>query len=346
MNVPTGYTALDLVGFTDKGQYNSATAYVQNDLVHYGGNIWRCLIDDTTGITPSESANWTIFISEPTNMTEAIIAPLETSPASAAHAAGDQLIYNDVLYKVTAAIAIGDSLTVGTNIATARKIVYQISATESMIAHIEYSTTASQAYAVGDYLLYDWTLYKVTTAITQGGTITISGGSANVSATTIGAEISSLNSHIANLDTNKASKTYVDNAVGEIKTVTATGDGVKTRSALYVELMDAMAQIIAQAPSNHIFQILSGPDGISQKYYRYAGGQVLSACSFSASNPHPSTTTITWISEAIYTTASGGTSRIMYGTITSGSVAVTDISSNVIASGTKYAITYCETIEN
>ena len=205
MNVPTGYTALDLVGFTDKGQYNSATAYVQNDLVHYGGNIWRCLIDDTTGITPSESANWTIFISEPTNMTEAIIAPLETSPASAAHAAGDQLIYNDVLYKVTAAIAIGDSLTVGTNIATARKIVYQISATESMIAHIEYSTTASQAYAVGDYLLYDWTLYKVTTAITQGGTITISGGSANVSATTIGAEISSLNSHIANLQTDIAS---------------------------------------------------------------------------------------------------------------------------------------------
>ena len=201
MNVPTGYTALDLVGFTDKGVYNSSTDYVQNDIVHYGGDMWRCLIDDTQGITPTEGANWTLWIGEPTNMTEAIIAPLENSPATAAHTVGDQLIYNDTLYKVIAAIAVGDALTVGTNIQAARKIVYQISATESIIAGIEYTTTASQAYSAGDYLLYDWTLYKVTASIASGGSIITTGGSANVSATTIGAEISSLNSHIANLET-------------------------------------------------------------------------------------------------------------------------------------------------
>ena len=201
MNVPTGYTALDLVGFTDKGNYNSNTYYVQNDLVHDAGNIWRCLIDDTHGITPTEGANWTIFIAEPTDMAEAIIAPIEYSPATAAHSAGDQLIYNDTLYKVIAAIAIGDSLTVGTNIQAARKIVYQISATESIIAGIEYTTTASQAYSAGDYLLYDWTLYKVTASIASGGAIITTGGSANVSATTIGQELVSLNSHIANLQT-------------------------------------------------------------------------------------------------------------------------------------------------
>lgn len=45
------------------------------------------------------------------------VAPTETSPAAAAHAVGENLIYNGALYEVTAAIAVGDTLTVGTNIA-------------------------------------------------------------------------------------------------------------------------------------------------------------------------------------------------------------------------------------
>lgn len=44
------------------------------------------------------------------------IAPVETSPAVSAHAEGDLIVYNGQLYTVTTAIAIGDSLTVGTNI--------------------------------------------------------------------------------------------------------------------------------------------------------------------------------------------------------------------------------------
>lgn len=45
------------------------------------------------------------------------LAPVETSPTTAAHAAGSLLIYNETLYRATADIAIGDTLTVGTNIA-------------------------------------------------------------------------------------------------------------------------------------------------------------------------------------------------------------------------------------
>lgn len=41
------------------------------------------------------------------------------------------------------------------------------------IATIESGTTASKAYAVGDRMVLDGLLYKVTSAITQGGTITI-----------------------------------------------------------------------------------------------------------------------------------------------------------------------------
>lgn len=127
MNVPTGYTALDMVGFTDKGTYNSATAYVKNDIAHYGGNLWRCLIDDTTGVTPTEGVNWTVFLAEPTSAAEDIIAQVETtSTAAHSYAVGKQLIYNDTLYTVTSAITVGDTLTVGTNITASDSIVDQL----------------------------------------------------------------------------------------------------------------------------------------------------------------------------------------------------------------------------
>lgn len=107
---PTGYTALDLIGFTDQGTYSSSDNYVKNDLVHYSGNIWRCLIDDTSGIAPAEGVNWTLFIGEPTNLVERIIAPVETDPATSAWAVGRQIIFNDNLYEVITAITAGDSL--------------------------------------------------------------------------------------------------------------------------------------------------------------------------------------------------------------------------------------------
>ena len=107
---PTGYTALDLVGFTDKGTYAANVNYVKNDLVHYGGNIWRILIDDTIGITPAEGPNYTLFIGEPTNLVESIIATVEQATAEETHVVGSMLIYNDKLYEVISAIAIGDTL--------------------------------------------------------------------------------------------------------------------------------------------------------------------------------------------------------------------------------------------
>lgn len=66
MNTPSGYTALDFVGFTDKGAYSSSATYVRNDLVHADNKIWKCKIDDTTGVAPTEGANWTIFMDSQT----------------------------------------------------------------------------------------------------------------------------------------------------------------------------------------------------------------------------------------------------------------------------------------
>lgn len=131
---PTGYTALDLVGYTDRGTYSAVTNYVKNDLAHHNGIIWRCLIDDTIGITPVEGVNWTVFINAGSAAAEEIIAPIETSPAEAAHTSGTQLIYNDTLYDVIANISIGDSLTVGTNIQAAPKISSQIQALSNNVS--------------------------------------------------------------------------------------------------------------------------------------------------------------------------------------------------------------------
>lgn len=65
---PTGYTALDLIGFTDRGAYDPTANYVKNDIVTVSNTKWRCKIDDTTGITPTEGANWTIFIKSATRL--------------------------------------------------------------------------------------------------------------------------------------------------------------------------------------------------------------------------------------------------------------------------------------
>ena len=107
---PTGYTALDLVGFTDRGTYAANVNYVKNDLVHHGDNIWRVLIDDTIGITPAEGPNYTVFVGEPINLVERIIAPLEDNPATVAYQTGRQIIYNDHLYEVIQNIGVGDTL--------------------------------------------------------------------------------------------------------------------------------------------------------------------------------------------------------------------------------------------
>ncbi len=64
------------------------------------------------------------------------------------------------------------------------------------LATVEASETASKSYSVGEYLVYNNILYKVTSAITQNGTIT---PGTNCTATTAGSALSTLNTDIANL---------------------------------------------------------------------------------------------------------------------------------------------------
>lgn len=65
------------------------------------------------------------------------------------------------------------------------------------IAPVEASATTSQAYAVGSYLYYNSTLYMVTSAIAQGGTIITSGAGQNVTDVTVGSRLNTLSSDLA-----------------------------------------------------------------------------------------------------------------------------------------------------
>ena len=62
MSAPAGYVPLDLVGFTDKGAYESENTYAANDIVHDDNKMYRSLQDNNTGhalpVTPETETEW------------------------------------------------------------------------------------------------------------------------------------------------------------------------------------------------------------------------------------------------------------------------------------------------
>jgi len=63
-------------------------------------------------------------------------------------------------------------------------------------ATVETGSTASKAYAVGDYIVKDGYFYRVTASIAQGDTFTVDG---NIVKTNVGAEVTSLNNDLSNV---------------------------------------------------------------------------------------------------------------------------------------------------
>ena len=75
--------------------------------------------------------------------------------------------------------------------------------TDKNIATIEDTSTASQAYSVGEYLAYNGILYKVTTAISKGDPLTVG---SNIASTLVGNELKAVNSAIDTLNANLTNK--------------------------------------------------------------------------------------------------------------------------------------------
>lgn len=133
-----------------------------------------------------------------------LIAPVEVSPAESAHSIGDQIIFNGILYNVTAQIAVDDPLSTtgaGANISLADNIETQLKNQQTQIQSVaaqaaaqskiaqemlapieEDETDASRAYEIGDQLILDGVLYDVIDDIAQHGIITPEGSGANIEA--------------------------------------------------------------------------------------------------------------------------------------------------------------------
>ena len=80
-------------------------------------------------------------------------------------------------------------------------------------AYVEYTDTASKAYAVGDYLVYDSKFYKVTSAISQGDTIV---PNTNVVKTTVADEFSNASNVDYNNSTSGLTATNMQGVADEL----------------------------------------------------------------------------------------------------------------------------------
>lgn len=149
---------------------------------------------------------------------EDMICAYNEASATSTHAYSirDYFIYNDVLYRATASIGIGDTIVPDTNCATTNvttELLSLLVSDSSMICElVETSTTSAHAYSVDDYFIYNDVLYKVTAPIAIGDSIVVN---TNCVATNVAAEITN------NKDLWKQSTTWIDateTTSGEVRT--------------------------------------------------------------------------------------------------------------------------------
>ena len=150
------------------------------------GSIWFNMDDSTRYMYNANTDAWyrisDLQITDDTKVSKSSIAPIEdTLVATQAYAIGDEFWISDTLYMVTAPIAQGDGIVIGTNCEVAAKLVTQIKDIKDdlsdledtvedisdTIAPTEATATASQAYAVGEQFFYNNNLMEATSPISQ-----------------------------------------------------------------------------------------------------------------------------------------------------------------------------------
>ena len=103
--------------------------------------------DGIDNVQAKQLANRTRYLKEKIESTQAKVAPVEASEKSAhAYAIGEQFMYNDILYTASAEIAVGDTITPGTNCSTSDELVKQLANHKSNISN-PHNTTAAQVGA-------------------------------------------------------------------------------------------------------------------------------------------------------------------------------------------------------
>lgn len=182
MTSPEGYVSLGLIGFTDKGEYSSSEIYVANDLVHKDNKVWKCLQDNTSGITPAEGANWTIFVS---GGGSGGVTSVNGKTGAVTISASD---VGALPTDGTATKAVSDAN--GNNISNTYETLTGTRKIKKMISDM---FSPDEAYAEGDYAIYNNVLYKFTGAKTAGAW-----DESKVQATTVADALNELNGNMQN----------------------------------------------------------------------------------------------------------------------------------------------------
>lgn len=184
---------------------NVLTPVVQQSNVNINDGIYEINLATFTISTSTVSdLNYVAPFIRDLDAREVIIAPVEpTNIASSNYAIGRRLILNKVLYRVTATITAGQTITPGTNVTESNSVEEQIEANlssintinsnklnQSVIATRQSNLIASKAYVIGEQFVYNNILYKATAAIAKNATITIGGNA--TTADDISTQISNL----------------------------------------------------------------------------------------------------------------------------------------------------------
>lgn len=155
------------------GAYSASATYDVGDYCIHGGSLYKC----TTAIAAAEawtSDHWTkINLADEIDAAKEDLEKLKLDVADAysasdAHAVGDYVVRNSVLYRCTTAIGSGGEMWNAAHWTTVNigdelvAIKAGIDLLEEDLAD-EYSS--SSTYAVGDYCMKDGVLYRCTTAI-------------------------------------------------------------------------------------------------------------------------------------------------------------------------------------
>lgn len=222
MAVPvTGYTELDLVGFTDKGTYNAATTYVANDLVSYNGIKWKCLQDGTVGVTPAEGVSWSVFI-----------------------------IDNEINDNAVSATSTWSSQKINTT-----------KADQTAIAPVENGTTASRAYAIGEHFMKDGAFCTAIAAIAQGATFTLDTNYTVGSVGEIGksGSLSGTQKNIpASTWTDIITKTFTASEYGTYIISAQTNNHNSDDNNKYIQIQGTPLSLTVNAKTTQLYQPLTG----------------------------------------------------------------------------------------
>lgn len=163
-----------MIYYSDFEAYGFAlSAYIGS-----GGTVLqpRFIFPESANITTVAEANaW--FVSNPTTLVYPLAAPTtyQLTPTEVRTLLGNNNIWADT----------GDT-EVAYRADTARYIDSRINAQQKIISGVETSYTATKNYAIGDYVIVNDTLYKVTAAIASGATIT---PGTNATATTVAEQL-------------------------------------------------------------------------------------------------------------------------------------------------------------